>query len=142
MSNLDSKRSKFEETQEVLKQNVLDAKDRFISYLRSKQTIEPQSIIDKSLEEIKYDRYVMIKNKGYPVKNALCQCGRGWASRLYFNPPNNIPFHPMKKDGKTVYAVPCKFAWYDYHVYHRECLEKKLGNSFDSLVISGEIYTE
>ena len=144
MLNSDSKTpNRIDEIRKDFKKNLTDAKDRFISYLKENQTIEQQSIIDKSLEEIEYDRYVYIRNIAYPVKNALCECGRGWNALLYISPPINKPFKPMKKDGKIVYAVAPKFAWYDYHVYHRECLELKLGKSkFDLLVISGEIFTE
>ena len=56
----------------------------------------------------------MIKNKAYPVKNALCPvgCGRGWASKLYDHIPINLPWVQMLKDGKMVY-----YTLADKHIY-------------------------
>ena len=86
----------------------------------------------------------MIKNLAYPVKNDLCPlCTRGWAATLHKTPPVKIPFKPMLHNGVMVYSVKPKFTWYEFHVYHQECLLAKKGQlTFDSLVLSGEIITE
>ena len=108
--------------------------------------------LDKHIDEMECNQYIEINNKTYPIKSVFCRgCGGAWGSKLYDKPPKNITSFPMEKDGKTVYAVPRKFAWYKNYAYHRECLEKKFTllkrfllrrKSFNTLVKLGEISTE
>ena len=79
--------------------------------------MSPNEVLDEQRE---YERYVTIGNYNYPVTNSLCpKCDHGWEAS--FDP---------------------KFSWYEYKVYHKSCLKKKLKNKFDKKVANGEIYTE